>query len=89
MATARTMIPIPPSQHSSCRQMLIDGGKCSRPTSTVAPVVVSPDMVSKKASVKDRFGIAIINGAVAMPAIMIQASVTSRKPSRGCNSRLK
>ena len=56
--------------------------------STVAPVVVSPDIVSKKASVKDRPGIAIIKGKVAMAAIITQASVTSKKPSRACNSRV-
>ena len=47
MATASTMMPMPPNQLSSWRQMLIAGGKLSSPVSTVAPVVVMPDMVSK------------------------------------------
>ncbi len=47
IATARTMIPIPPSHCSSQRQKLIDAGSPSRPESAVAPVVVSPATVSK------------------------------------------
>ena len=88
MAIASTMMPMPPTQLSSWRQRLIDGGSLSSPDSTVAPVVVSPDMVSKYASVNDRSSIASISGRVAMPAISTQASVTSRKPSRGFSSRL-
>ncbi len=47
MATASTTTPIPPIQTSCVRQMLIDGGSLSRPSSTVAPEVVRPDTVSK------------------------------------------
>ncbi len=47
IATASTMMPMPPSQLSRCRHKLIACGKPSRPDSTVAPLVVSPDMVSK------------------------------------------
>ena len=38
---------MPPIQTRKVRQMLIDGGSASRPESTVAPVVVSPETVSK------------------------------------------
>jgi hypothetical protein len=52
MATASTMIPMPPSQLRMCRHKLIERGKNSIPESTVPPVVVSPDAASKYASVK-------------------------------------
>ncbi len=47
MATTSTRMPMPPIHTSRWRQMLIDSGRLSRPDSTVAPVVVSPDIVSK------------------------------------------
>lgn len=47
MATTSTITPIPPSKCSCVRHRLIDGGSASRPERMVAPVVVSPDMVSK------------------------------------------
>jgi hypothetical protein len=59
-ATASTMIPMPPIQCRLQRHRLMDCGRASRPLSTVEPVVVSPDIVSKYASVKLRPGIAII-----------------------------
>jgi hypothetical protein len=48
---AITMMPMPPSHCRIARQRRSVGGMESRPTSTVEPVVVRPDMVSKKASV--------------------------------------
>jgi hypothetical protein len=51
IATAMPMKPMPPSQCSIERQMRMPGDMSSRPTNTVEPVVVMPDMVSKKASV--------------------------------------
>ena len=51
MATARTMMPMPPSQFIMCRQKLSDGASVSRLDMTVAPVVVRPLTASKKASV--------------------------------------
>ncbi|MNE11445.1 hypothetical protein D3C80_1042030 [compost metagenome] len=50
-ATAMPMKPMPPSQCSMERQISRAGEALSRPLSTVEPVVVMPDMVSKKASV--------------------------------------
>ena len=51
MAIAITTMPIPPSHCSSARQSRMLRGIVSSPISTVEPVVVTPDMVSKKASV--------------------------------------
>src|SRR5580658_9677773 len=45
--TASPMMPMPPSQLNAWRHMLIECGSWSMPLSCVAPVVDSPDMVSK------------------------------------------
>ncbi len=47
MATASTMIPMPPSQLSKCRHRLMERGRNSSPESTVPPVVVKPEAASK------------------------------------------
>ena len=47
MATANTMMPMPPIQFIRWRQMLIDCGARSSPIITVAPVVVRPEIISK------------------------------------------
>ena len=46
MAMAMTMMPMPPNQLSSARHNRIPGGAWSRPTITVPPVVLSPDIAS-------------------------------------------
>ena len=56
---------MPPIQTSRWRQTLIDSGSWSRPLSTVAPVVVSPDIVSKYASVNEMPGRWKSSGSVA------------------------
>ena len=88
-ASAMTMIPSPPSQCSTCRQKFSDGGRSSSPVSTVEPVVVSPDMASKKAPVKLSPRSASSSGSAAAAGSSSQPSVTSRNPSRGLSSRLK
>ena len=50
-ARVSTMIPIPPSQWVRLRQKRRPRGTTSMSVSTEEPVVVKPDMVSKKASV--------------------------------------
>ena len=45
------MIPIPPSHWLSWRQMRIDRSSASTSVTTVAPVVVKPDIPSKNASI--------------------------------------
>lgn len=67
--------------------MLIPGGRESRPDSTVDPVVVRPEVVSKNASVKLSSGMSSISGSTETPDIRTQARVTSRKPSRDLSSR--
>jgi len=56
MATARTIIPIPPIQWAKQRQKMIDFGIVSIDVRIVAPVVEKPDVISKNAEAK--FGIA-------------------------------
>jgi hypothetical protein len=84
-----TMMESPPNHSSACRHRFTEGGRVSRPTSTVEPVVVSPDMASKYAAVKLKWGSASSRGSAAAPDSSSQPSVTSRKPSRGFNSRRK
>ncbi len=88
IATTSTMMPMPPYQLRAWRQRLTEGGRWSSPTRTVAPVVLSPDIVSKNASVNVSPGIAISSGTVAIADISTQARLTSRKPSRERSSRL-
>ena len=45
------MIPIPPSHWLSWRQRRIDRSSASTSVTTVAPVVVKPDIPSKNASI--------------------------------------
>ena len=45
------MIPIPPSHWLSWRQIRIDRSSASTSVTTVAPVVVKPDIPSKNASI--------------------------------------
>jgi len=66
----------------------MDGGRCSIPTSTVAPVVLRPDIASKNASVNDSPGKATSSGTAAMADISTQPRLTSRNPSRERSSRL-
>ena len=47
IATASTMMPMPPRNIMKQRQTLIDTGSFSSPVSTVAPVVVRPETASK------------------------------------------
>ena len=51
-AIAMTMMPMPPSHCSSARHNKIPVVRPSSPVITVDPVVVIPDIASKKASVK-------------------------------------
>ena len=52
MARKSMMMPRPPSQWVRLRQKRVAWGTISTLVMTDAPVVVKPDMVSKKASVK-------------------------------------
>src|SRR5882757_8677639 len=88
IATARTIIPMPPSQLRRCRHKLMDRGRYSSPERTVPPVVVSPEAASKYASVK-LIGRYFQRGNPATAGSATQVSATSIKPSRVFSSRLK
>ena len=76
------MMPMPPSHCSMARQIRMPGGSTSRSAITVAPVVVTPDIASKKASVNVS-GISVnSNGSVPNSGITIHASVVTRKAWR-------
>jgi hypothetical protein len=51
IATAMPIKPIPPIQCSKERHIRMPGDMVSRPVSTVEPVAVMPDMLSKNESV--------------------------------------
>ncbi|OGB94338.1 MAG: hypothetical protein A3G82_14935 [Burkholderiales bacterium RIFCSPLOWO2_12_FULL_67_210] len=92
IATASTRMPMPPSHCRKQRQRLMEPGSRSSPTSTVAPVVVSPEMASKYASVNDS-GVLVgpkysSKGTQANSGSSVQANPTSRMPSRFCSSSL-
>ncbi len=88
IATASTRMPMPPISTIRQRQTLIEVGSASRPVSTVEPVVVRPDTASKYASVKLRSGKYTISGSAPKAGNTVHTRLTSRKPSRGCSSRL-
>ena len=49
-ARVKKMIPIPPIQWVRLRQKRMEWGRASMSEKAVAPVVVKPDIVSKKAT---------------------------------------
>ena len=53
MATVKNTIPIPPIQCVMLRQKSMEWGSESMFVNMLAPVVVNPDMVSKKAFVNE------------------------------------
>ncbi|MBA7708933.1 hypothetical protein ES703_117838 [subsurface metagenome] len=86
------MIPMPPIHWMKARQKRIPRGMLSMPLARcgcrltspriVAPVVVSPDMASKNASVKLGMAPERKKGREANRASVIQPSVTMANPSR-------
>ena len=66
IAIAITMIPIPPSHCNIALQSRIDLAVLSKSWMIVAPVVVSPDIDSKKESTNERFGEPEKKGIAAM-----------------------
>ena len=87
-ATTSSMIPKPPTNCKKQRHTLTETGRLSSPLNTVEPVAVSPLMASKYASVKLRPSIASNSGTAANTGNTDQTRLASKKPSRGCNSRL-
>ena len=82
MATAMTMMPTPPSHWRIARHSRIPGGASSRPTMMVAPVVVTPDMDSKKASVTLSSSSEKAKGKAPKTAITSQARLVMTKAWR-------
>ncbi len=82
IATAIAMKPMPPSQCSSERQMSMPGDILSSPESTVEPVAVMPDMLSKIASVKLMCR-ANMNGREEKKQTITQLDTVSMYMSRG------
>ncbi len=87
IAIAITMMPIPPSHCNIARQISIPGGAWSSPVITVDPVVVKPDIASKKASVKLNSSSENRNGKAAktvntnqLRVVIIKACRTLRRP---------
>ena len=85
IAIAITIIPIPPSHCSMPRHNNTDFGNSSKPTITVAPVVVMADMASNQASVNPKYGCAKTNGRVANRLAQTQHKVVSKNTCRARN----
>ena len=80
-ATAITMIPIPPSHCRIARQSNMPRGALSRSDMTVEPVVVKPDIASKKASVMLSCGDENQSGKLANRVMVSQLTVVKMKVS--------
>jgi len=79
-ATVKATIPIPPSQCIWVLQTFIDTGSVSIEERIVAPVVVKPETLSKKASVKDGIVPEIIKGTAPKRLAKVHAHATTANP---------
>ena len=80
-AKTKTKTPIPPNQWVRLRQKRIPLSKTSTSAITEAPVVVKPETLSNKASVKVGVEPLITKGSAPKRAKTIQQSPTQAKPS--------
>ena len=78
-AIAITTIPIPPIHCNKDLHIKIPWGKLSKPDNIVEPVVVMPDIDSKKASVNDNPKSEKTKGRDPKKAIKTQLKVVSKK----------
>ena len=76
---AITITPIPPSHCIIALHIRIPRGALSRLTIIVDPVVVIPDMLSKKASINDKLRLDNKNGKLPKMAILNHDRVVKRK----------
>ena len=76
---AITIIPIPPSHCIIALQIKMLFGDESKSKITVDPVVVIPDILSKKASLKDNFKLESINGKLPNIAMLTHANTENKK----------
>ena len=81
-----TMKPIPPSQWRMARHRRIPGGATSRPTITVAPVVVMPDTDSNTASAVVSLSSENASGSAANKPTTTHTEVVRRKAWRPVSS---
>jgi hypothetical protein len=82
IATTSTTMPTPPNHCMVLRQRRIASGSDSTCLSSVAPVVVKPLMLSKKASPGRPNVPSTRNGTAPTIAAASQAAVTAKNPSR-------
>ncbi|MPM72681.1 hypothetical protein SDC9_119657 [bioreactor metagenome] len=87
-ARINTNTPIPPIQWVKLRQKRLHLESTSTSLSTLAPVVVKPDMVSNSASIKLGISPFKTNGIAPTILITIQLNATVTKPSRAKNTWL-
>ena len=87
IAIIRTITPIPPTQWVKLRQNRVPWLSASTSRIMVAPVVVKPLAVSKKASIYDGISLEMTNGSAPMPDSTSHASATIIKPSRAYRIR--
>ena len=80
------MMPMPPIQCVILRQKRTPWGTASTSRRMDAPVVVKPDMVSKKALVKSGIAPESMKGSVPNRENSSQAKVTMANPSRARSS---
>ena len=76
---AKSIIPIPPNHCNKDLHKSMPFGKLSNPVMTVAPVVVTPLIDSKKAFVKERRVSEYMNGIELKKETAIQENTVSRK----------
>ena len=89
IATANTIIPIPPSHCISIRKNIKERGNVSKLLKTLDPVVVNPEIASYMASVKLAFKVSEnINGKAEAALNTVQNKVTTKNPSRVRNVAL-
>ena len=79
--------PIPPMKWVSLRHINNPWSRDSMSWRMVAPLVVYPDIISKKASVKDGIAPESRNGKVDTPQMMLQPNTVTTTASRIVNSR--
>ena len=81
IARVNKIIPIPPNHCVKHLQKRMPWGKLSISVKTVAPVVVKPEIVSKKASATFGMHPCIIKGSIPKIEKKIHVVATIRKPS--------
>ena len=81
-AMANTSTPMPPTQWEKLRQYSVPWLRASTSVRMVEPVVVKPETVSKKASIKDGISPEITKGSAPKTLISTQTSATMARPSR-------